>query len=216
MISQSQSTLEVISTVPLTDSNVVRTFSDETPTELLEYLDNSIDYLKYQEDSHQQTIGYQLKFKDDPHEFSFAKFDEIRNYVSSGTIKGITLFFEFLTALRNGSTLLVDEIELHINKQIVRDFIGFFTDKNININHSTLIYSSHYIELIDDLQRSDEEYVLTRPKQTQVHRMNDEKIRTELKNSDVFGNNTLKGTAPSYDRLRKLRKTIIAHNISQK
>lgn len=83
MISQSQSTLAVISTVPLTDSNVVRTFSDETPTELLEYLDNSIDYLKYQEDSHQQTIGYQLKFKDDPHEFSFAKFDEIRNYVSS-------------------------------------------------------------------------------------------------------------------------------------
>lgn len=103
---------------------------------------------------------------------------------------------------------------MHINKQIVRDFIGFFTDKNIN--HSTLIYSSHYIELIDDLQRSDEEYVLTRPKQTQVQRMNDEKIRTELKNSDAFGNNTLKGTAPSYDRLRKLRKTIIAHNISQK
>ncbi|WP_439957205.1 AAA family ATPase [Ligilactobacillus salitolerans] len=212
---QTANVYEVLSTVPITDRNVVQSFSDETPTELLEYLDNSIDYLKYQVDEDNNTIGYKLKFKNSERQITVADFNDIGKYVSSGTVKGITLFFEFLTALRSGATLLVDEIELHVNKQIVRDFIGFFTDPRVNVNKSTLIYSSHYIELTDDLKRKDEEYVLTRNKETEVHRMNEENIRTELKNSDIFGSNALNGTAPSYERLRKLRQTIIEHNSPQ-
>lgn len=40
----------VISMVDEVDTNRVMTFIDETPTSLLQYLDDSIDYLRYQHD----------------------------------------------------------------------------------------------------------------------------------------------------------------------
>ncbi|BDZ30284.1 AAA family ATPase [Lactiplantibacillus sp. WILCCON 0030] len=212
IISQASQNLEVLSTVSMTDSNIVRSFADETPTALLEYLDNSIDYLKYQLDSEGKTLSYHLKFKRDRHEIVVSQLNDISKYISSGTIKGITLFYEFLIALRHGSTLLVDEIELHVNKQIVRDFIGFFANPKVNVNQATLIYSSHYVELTDDLKRQDEEYVLLRNGVTKLRRLNDTGVRTELKNSDIFQSNYFKGTAPNYERYINLKKTIVAHN----
>jgi len=207
---------DVISTVSMTDSNVVRSFADETPPELLEYLDNSIEYLKYQLDKEGNTLSYHLKFKNDENEIVVSKLNDITKYISSGTVKGITLFYEFLNALRRGATLLVDEIELHVNKQIVRDFIGFFSDEKVNRNDSTLIYSSHYIELTNDLRRADEEYILTREDTTKLRRLNDTATRTELKNSEIFQSNYLKGTAPSYTRYMRLKKTIVEHNNKMK
>ncbi len=205
---------DVISTVSLTDSNVVKSFADETPPELLEYLDNSIEYLKYKIDDSGKTLSYTLKFKGEDNVIVVSNLNDIANYLSSGTIKGITLFYEFLNALRQGATLLVDEIELHVNKQIVRDFIGFFSDPKTNVNNATLVYSSHYIELTDDLERQDEEYILIRNGQTELCRLNDAKVRTELKNSEIFQNNYLKGTAPNYRRYMNLKKTIVQHNLS--
>ncbi|KRL54088.1 AAA family ATPase [Furfurilactobacillus rossiae] len=214
VLQQSTMFYDVISTVSLTDSNVVKSFADETPPELLEYLDSSIDYLKYKVDDSGHTLSYILKFKGEENIIVVSNLSDIANYLSSGTIKGITLFYEFLNALRQGATLLVDEIELHVNKQIVRDFIGFFSDPKINVNNATLVYSSHYIELTDDLDRQDEEYILIRKVQTKLCRLNDAKVRTELKNSEIFQNNYLKGTAPSYTRYMNLKRTIVKHNQS--
>lgn len=194
----------VSSTVSLTNRNKIISFMDNTPKELLDYLDNSIDDLIYEKDDAGKTVGYTLKFKGSDDIIHATSFDELSNYLSSGTIKGITLFHEFLVALRMGSTLMVDEIELHINRQIVKDFIGFFANPKININNATLVYSSHYIELTDDLTRGDEEYILTRKRQTKLIRLNDAHVRTELKHSEIFQNNTLNGTAPNYGAYLKL------------
>ncbi|WP_243674547.1 AAA family ATPase [Lentilactobacillus kisonensis] len=171
----------VISTVKNTNQNKFISFMDQTPIELLTYLDNSIDYLDYEKDDKGQTTRYALKFKDSDEVIKVSNFKEFDKYLSSGTIKGVTLFFQFLTALRVGATLMVDEIELHINKQIVRDFIGFFADPTVNVNNATLVYSSHYIELTDDLQRNDEEYILIRKGKTQLMRLNEMAVRPELK-----------------------------------
>lgn len=206
----------VMSTVSMTNINVARTFDDTTPKELLEYLDNSIEYLTYEKDNEGKTINFKLKFKNSNEVITVSKFQEISHFLSSGTIKGITLFFEFLTALRFGATLLVDEIELHVNKQIVRDFIGFFADPEINVNNASLVYSTHYIELTDDLTRNDEEYVLVRKNRTEVIRLNNAVFRTELKNSELFQNNKLNGTAPNYSNYMALRKSLISHNPKSK
>ncbi|MCI2018965.1 MAG: ATP-binding protein [Lentilactobacillus buchneri] len=202
----------VSSTVPLTNRNKVISFMDNTPKELLDYLDNSIDNLIYEKDDNGKTIGYTLKFKGSNDIIHATNFDELSHYLSSGTIKGITLFYEFLIALRRGATLMVDEIELHINRQIVRDFIGFFTNPKVNVNNATLVYSSHYVELTDDLKRGDEEYILTRKDQTRLIRLNDAHVRTELKHSEIFQNNTLNGTAPSYGTYMKLMNAVKSHN----
>lgn len=203
----------VFTTVPLTDQNVVKTFSDQTPNELLQYLDKSIEYLKYEKNSEGKTTGYVLKFKDAKDPVTVLKFSDISRYLSSGTVKGITLFFEVISALRSGATLFVDEIELHINKQIVRDFINFFGDPEVNKQGATLVYSTHYVELIDDLSRKDEVYLLTRDNKTKVQRLSDiPNVRTELKKSEFFYNNNVKGTSPSYNRMMSLRQSIIDHN----
>ncbi|MCT3399058.1 AAA family ATPase [Lentilactobacillus hilgardii] len=202
----------VSSTVPFTNRNSVISFMDSTPKELLDYLDNSIEDLVYEKDNTGKTIGYALKFKGSANTIHASSFDELSKYLSSGTIKGITLFYEFFTALRIGATLMVDEIELHINRQIVRDFIGFFTNPKVNVNNATLVYSSHYVELTDDLKRGDEEYILTRKDQTKLIRLNDAHVRTELKHSEIFQNNTLNGTAPSYGTYMKLMNAVKSHN----
>lgn len=198
----------VLSTVEITDVNVPRTFADQTPRELLKYLDPSIEYLTYKRNKEGKIISCSLKFKNSNEVIHGSNFREVTSYLSSGTIKGITLFFEFVVALRKGATLLVDEIELHINKQIARDFIGLFSDPTINKNGATLIYSTHYIELTDDLRRNDEEYILKRDTYSELTRLSDKINRNDLKNSEFFQNNMLGGTAPSYSRLQKLKNSI--------
>lgn len=213
MVKRDKYISNVISTTTLTNINVPRVFKDETPIEILVYLDNSIEYLKHPVEN-DKTTAYQLKFKGSDDVIKLAEIEEILNYISSGTIKGITLFYEFVQALRIGATLFVDEIELHVNRQIIRDFISFFANPDINVNNATLVYSTHYIELTDDLLRKDEEYVFTRQNlQTTIHRLNEEDVRVELKNSEIFKANTITGTAPSHKRYLALRKEIQNHNL---
>ncbi len=200
---------QVISLVKMVDINKMVTFIDQTPPELLQYLDNSIEFLKYSHNDKKELVNVQLKFKDSSDIITLPKFSDVTNYLSSGTVKGITLFFEMTKALRSGATLLIDEIELHINKQIVIDFIDFFQNSNINIDDATLVYSTHYLELIDDSERKDENYILSKNKKTKITRFSDiNDLRTEVKKSEIFQSNYIGGTAPNYDKFMALKKSI--------
>jgi ABC-type multidrug transport system ATPase subunit len=183
------------------------TFVDQTPIKLLRYLDNSIERLDYESDHKTGRItNVRLKFKGRPEILTATDFEGITKYLSSGTVRGITLFFEMIVALRSGATLLVDEIELHINKQIAEDFVNFFQDPTINTANATLVFSTHYLELLDRLERKDEIYFLARQAQSKVYRYDEiADIRGELKKSDVFKSNFIPGTAPNFDHLKDLR-----------
>lgn len=203
----------VISMVDAVDTNRAMTFIDETPLKLLQYLDDSIESLDYSHDKTGKITNVQLKFKDRDEILNATTFEEITNYLSSGTVRGITLFYEMFNALRAGATLLVDEVELHINKRIVEDFIAFFQNQAINAAHATLIYSTHYLELIDDSERKDENYFLVRKTQkTQVYRYSDiPGLRGDVKKSDVFKANFIQGTAPNYERFEALESELTAN-----
>lgn len=199
----------VISLVKEVDTNSMITFADQTPSELLQYLDSSIEYLKYQRNAQRDLVNVQLKFRASEEVITAPKFEGITQYLSSGTVRGITLFFEMVRAFRTGATLLVDEIELHINKQIVNDFINFFHDHKINFANGTLVYSTHYLELIDDSERKDENYILSRQERTKVVRYSDiPGLRSEVKKSDVVKSNFIGGTAPNYDLLVALKRNL--------
>ncbi|WP_054719420.1 hypothetical protein [Lacticaseibacillus manihotivorans] len=71
-----------------------------------------------------------------------------------------------------------------------------------------MVYSTHYIELIDDSERKDENYILARKQQTHVYRYSDLNIRGDIKKSDVFKSNYIGGTAPSDAHLVALKKTL--------
>lgn len=201
----------VQSLVDLVDTNFMLTFADQTPPALVQYLDPSIESLQYQYNDAGTLVKVTLKFKGDPQPIVAPDFATIQTYLSSGTIRGITLFFWMVLAFRRGATLLIDEVELHINKRIVQDFIGFFYDPRINVEDATLVYSTHYIELLDDAARMDENFILTRAAQTQVRRYSTvPELRPELKRSEVFASNQLGGTAPQYEQLLVLKSALRA------
>ena len=205
---------ETITTDSLTNSNDAYLFSDETPEALLGYLDNSIEYLRYNRDSNDKVVSYSLKFKGSDEIITNTNFEGFVKVLSSGTIKGLSLFFLILQALRTGATIIVDEIEIHINKQIARDFIGLFMDSRINKNNASIIYTTHYMELTNDLKRKDQEYVITRDGDTlesTVLRLNNANARTELKNSEIFEGGSISNTRPDYEKYIDLKKDIAEH-----
>lgn len=181
----------------------------DVPNEILNYLDPTIEYLKIEQDrdvSGQVKILYRLKFKNREEEINATAFDVIEHYLSSGTAKGITLYGNVIAALQTGGIIFVDELENHFNHAIVRSFIEDFSDPKVNINRAVLIFSTHYSELLDDLERGDEIYIAKRDGKIQLQRYSSSDVRSDLNKSDVFESDYLGGTAPEYSAYMRLKK----------
>lgn len=54
----------------------------------------------------------------------------------------------------------MDEIENHFNKEIVTTLVRFFMDSRFNKNGGTLIFTTHYPELLDEYDRNDGIYIV--------------------------------------------------------
>ena len=200
---------KIIDTLIFTNINALVYNNKEVPLEILEYLDPTIEYLKIDKkriDANSFQSFYRLRFKGSTEEITDTNFATIEKYLSSGTAKGVTLYGNILNALRSGGIIFVDELENHFNHTIVRTFIEYFTNKRINKNEATLIFSTHYSELLDDIERGDEIYIAKRDNNIHLQRYSNAKVRTELNKAEVFDSDYLGGTVPKYDAYMKLRK----------
>lgn len=76
---------------------------------------------------------------------------------SLGTIKFIKLMYPLMHILRNGGTLVIDELENSLHPMIVMNIINIFHNDDINKNKAQLIFNTHNpIFLNKDLLRRDE------------------------------------------------------------
>lgn len=134
----------------------------------------------------------------------------LEDIISSGTIKGQRIIKNALIALKNGGYLLIDELENHLNKELVKMVINIFNNKDINKNGACLVFTTHYAEILDSFDRKDNIYVLTRDEKyfTNISRYSDLVKRNELKKSEVILSNFIKGTAPKALNIRKLEEYI--------
>lgn len=196
-----------INTLFYTNFNALTYIQENVPTEILTFLDPSIEYLKieYGKDDTQKDI-YRLKFKNSATEIVENSFTNITKYLSSGTAKGISLYGFIMFALESGGIIFIDEIEDHFNHTIIDAFIEYFTDKTINVNHGTLIFSTHYSEILDQIDRTDEEYITRRDKKISLQRYSQTHVRSDLSKAEVFESDYLGGTAPEYDAYIALKK----------
>lgn len=194
-----------INTLFYTNFNALTYIQEDVPTEILTFLDPSIDYLKIQEDDTKKNI-YRLKFKNSDTEIVENNFASITKYLSSGTAKGILLYGLIMVALETGGIIFIDEIEDHFNHTIVDAFIEYFTDKVINIYDATLIFSTHYSEILDQIDRTDEEYIIRRDAKISLQRYSQTHVRSDLSKAEVFESDYLGGTAPEYDAYIALKK----------
>lgn len=85
--------------------------------------------------------------------------------------------------------MIIDEVENHFNKKIIELLMSIFMDQTLNTKGSVLILSTHYIELLDSLERKDNLYVLVQNKENTLMdalRFSDEIKRNDIKKSDIM------------------------------
>lgn len=151
-----------------------------------------------------------IEFKNSTEQLVCSNIFEAENYLSSGTIKGRHILQSIEIVLKKGGYLIIDEIENHLHKKLVQVIIGFFNDASINKNGATLIFSTHYSEIMDCIERKDNIYVLIRDKNYTSHviRYSDRVSRNDIKKSDILISNYIEGTAPSYENILKAKELL--------
>lgn len=198
---------KICNTLLFTDINAVMYKPSRVPTGLLEFLDPTIEYFQVDlvKNVTTETSFYRLKFKGNDEVFEDSNFATLIKYLSSGTAKAITLFGYIVEALRNGGILFIDEIENHFNHAIIREIIKNFADDYFNTTGATLIFTTHFSELLDDLSRTDGIYLMSRDdKDCKIKASSyfDLNICKDLERKEVFdsGYNGLIST-PSYEAI---------------
>lgn len=134
----------------------------------------------------------------------------LRERLSSGTYRGIYLFAASLIAFKHGGDILIDEIEKSFNKNLIENLLILFNDKRINKANASLIYSTHYSELLDHSNRCDNINVLHRHGDviTVKNMSSSYEIRTDLSKSNQFDQNAFDNLT-NYDRLMDLRRLLL-------
>ena len=191
-----------------TDFNVLNSFGN-FPIELVQFLDPSIEYIEFNPNETELIV----KFKKDKEPIAMRGIQNISHYLSSGTIKGLNVFMQAWMVLIKGGYFIIDEIENHFNKEIVATLIRFFMDKKVNKNGATLVYSTHYVELLDELDRNDGIYVIRNNEGVTIQKLHHILKRNDIKNSDVFQSGMLEGTTPSYEASMRLKKVLASGKV---
>ena len=134
---------------------------------------------------------------------------EVDMLLSDGTKKGLIMFGLTIAILKMGGTLIIDEIENSFHKNLVENIIMIFNDKRINVMNANLIFSTHYVEILDIFRRRDNIFVMKKNDHIVACNLyKDFKDRIDLSKSNQFNNNTFQ-TLINYDRLMELKKELI-------
>lgn len=178
------------------------------PTPVIQAFDPSVEYLKW--DAQNQV--FHLKFKNAEVERVMSDI-VAASVLSNGTVLGAELVDRALTALTDGGYLIVDEIETGLNRSLVATVIELFASPVTNSKGATLLFSTHYPELLDAVRRKDNVFVLVRDSgyKTSVVKYSDKIERIENKKSEALINNVIKGSMPRYPDVQAMREYVCEH-----
>lgn len=175
--------------------------SKDVLTRVIKIFDDKIQSLDMLDEKH-----YKLVYADQVKELSD---DELVYMLSSGTTKGVLLYIFVVAALQNGFDLLIDEAENHFHKTLVENMISLFKDKTVNKKCATLIFTTHYCEVLDLFNRQDNIWIAKSDEKIHLNNMYESyNIRPELLKSRQFYNNAF-DTAVNYEDLMALKKGLM-------
>lgn len=196
--------IEIKSMMSFTNMNVLRV-SEAIPDSVISFLDPTVEKLYFENVDKKQLIHLKFQGKE---EIVLNDQKDLENYLSSGTIKGIVMFMMIISVMKTGGYLVADEIENHYNKEIVSSVIKFFMDTKLNKNGATLIFTTHYPELLDLYERNDSIYITRNNGGIYLEKLSDILKRNDIKKSEVYQSGMLEGTAPDYNAYIALKKHI--------
>ena len=198
--------MRVVNLLQFTNINVLP-FSDNIPAEVITYLDPTVERLEFDEKDQKTVIRLKFKGKD---EIVMNDPIQLNNYLSSGTVKGMIIFTLAQEVLQKGGYIVVDEIENHFNKEIVTTLMRFFMDNKLNKNGGTLIFSTHYPELLDEYDRNDSIFIIRNRDGITVENLSTILKRNDIKKSDAYQSGFLEGTTSMYEAYMRLKKSMAA------
>ena len=196
--------LRIVNLLKYTNENVLPV-SEDIPKEVITFLDPTIESLDFEEKDKKPWIHLKFKGKE---EILLNNPVELNNYLSSGTVKGMITFTLAQEVLQTGGYIVVDEIENHFNKEIVTTLIRFFMDSKLNKKGGTLIFSTHYPELLDEYDRNDSIFITRNCNGITVENLSNILKRNDIKKSDAYQSGFLEGTTPTYEAYMQLKKSI--------
>lgn len=204
-----QTKIQYLDLMEITDNNILKIKGD-IPAQLIRFLDPSIEYISIQDstDDNPNNVTVIIKYYNGKGCY-INNIKELNRYLSSGTIKGITVFRYAEYILKTGGYLIIDELENHFNKEIVSILMGFFTDKRINKYGATLVFSTHYPDLLDNVSRNDCIYIMRNKGGITAQNLTEILKRNDIKRSEAYQSDLMKGTAPSYDAYISYKKALI-------
>lgn len=189
--------------VNYTNINILRLIGN-FPHELISFLDPSIESITYDEDKSEVKLKFYGR-----EEISLSNPMQCERYLSSGTVKGLNVFLNAMMVFDKGGYLLVDELENHFNREIVATLYRFFTNPIVNKHGATMIFSTHYSELLDEFERSDDIYIVRNRDGIFAEKLCNILKRNDIKKSEAFKSGFLEGTVPLYDAYIDLKEAII-------
>lgn len=192
-----------------TNVNIIR-FVGRLPQELIAFLDPSIEYLNFLVTKETKKMEFKLKFKH-KEEIILNSPSELHKYLSSGTIKGINVFIKMMRVLKNGGYLIIDELENHFNKEIALTLVRFFMNHHVNPKGATLVFSTHYPEILDEFERNDSIYIVRNCVGINVDNLSKLLTRNDIKKSEIYQSDYLRGTAPVYEDYIGFKKSIVEY-----
>jgi hypothetical protein len=174
--------------------------SNEVLSNIIQIFDDNIHELNMVDDQ-----NFSLVFKGESRHLSDK---ELIRQLSSGTTKGILLYTMVIASLKFGFDLLIDEIENHFHKTLVDNLISLYKDKSVNHKNASLIFTTHYCEVLDLFNRQDNIWITKSNDSVYLDNMYDHyHLRPELLKSKLFYNNAF-NTAVNYEKLMKLKKNL--------
>ena len=175
--------------------------SKEVLAKVIKIFDDKIQSLEMMDEK-----NYRLVYQDGIKELSDS---ELVYMLSSGTTKGVLLYIFVVAALENGFDLLIDEVENHFHKTLVENMISLFKDKTVNKKSATLIFTTHYCEVLDLFNRQDNIWIAKSDREIHLENMYETyNIRPELLKSRQFYNDVFH-TSVNYEDLMALKKELM-------
>lgn len=174
-----------------------------TGPEITHIFDSTVDGIDVDEDN---IVSVHFNTDDVDHTFLQMGIDSL---LSVGTVRGIKLMRSAILTLKQGGYLVVDEIENSLNKKLVELLMNLFISPVTNPHNATLLFTTHYPELLDSLERMDNIYFATREGATaQLRKLSELEKRSDASRSGVFLANKYGGTAPKYQDIQALKAYI--------
>ena len=180
-------------------------FDQEINKDFYNLFDNSIDGIKFIDNN-----NIEIKYKNLDTIFHANNIADECHFLSSGTLRGPVIMHAISIILQIGGCLIIDEIEIHLNKTLVEVIIELFKSEKTNPKGALIIFSTHYLEILDTMDRKDNIYVTRKEDDfnLSVTKFSDKIKRNDIKKSEILLSNYFKNTAPKYEIIEKIKEEL--------